>query len=66
MVEQGNAQATTVSTIMLQGYAPYALRWLVDSFGMTPGHIDHNFTPGATADLVLFLGDDWAANNPLP
>jgi hypothetical protein len=33
---------------------------------MTPGHIDHEFTPDAEMDLVLILGDDWANNNPMP
>ena len=50
----------------LQGPAPYGLRFLVDAFGMTPGHIDHRFDPEAETDLVLTLGDDWANNNPMP
>lgn len=65
VVEEGNAQATTVSTIDLMGATPYALRWLVESFGMTPGHIDYRFSPDSTVDIELILGDDWANNNPM-
>ena len=66
VTETGSAQATTVSTIDLQGTTPYALRWLVETFGMTTGHIDHRYAPEAEADIVLTLGDDWAYNNPMP
>jgi len=66
VVGTGSTQATTVSTVDLQGPTPYGLRFLVDAFGMTPGHIDHEYTPDAEMDLVLTLGDDWANNNPMP
>ena len=66
VVGTGSTQATTVSTVDLQGPAPYGLRFLVDTFGMTPGHIDHRYAPDAEMDLVLTLGDDWANNNPMP
>jgi hypothetical protein len=65
VVEVGFAQATTVSTIDLMGATPYALRWLVETFGMTPGHIDHRFSSESTVDIELILGDDWANNNPM-
>ncbi len=67
VVEEGNApDVTTVSEVTIQGPAPYALKWLVETFGMTAGRITNAFTPGAAVDLVLVLGDDWAANNPIP
>ena len=62
----GTGQSTPVSTVDLQGTTPYALRWLVETFGMTTGHIEHRFAPDAEADIVLILGDDWAYNNPMP
>ncbi len=58
--------ATTVSTVDLQGPVPYGLRFLVEAFGFTPGHIDHRYAPDAEMDLVLTLGDDWANNNVMP
>ncbi len=61
----GNAQSTTISTVDLQGTTPHALSWLVETFGMTTGHIDYRYAPDADADIVLILGDDWANNNPI-
>ncbi len=67
VVEVGNApNTTTVSEVTIQGPAPYALKWLVETFGMTAGRIKNAYTPGAAADIVLVLGDDWASNNPMP
>ena len=66
VVGVGTADPTTVSTVDLQGPTPYALDWLMETFGMTPGHLDHRFVPDAEADLVLILGDDWANNNTMP
>lgn len=66
VVTEGNADATTVSSVTLHGETPYALRWLAETFGMTAGRIKHAFTPNAAVDLVLILGDDWASNNPMP
>jgi LCP family protein required for cell wall assembly len=66
-LESGNAAAeTTVSKITIQGSCPYALRWLVETFGMTAGAIQHDFVPDAEPDLILILGSDWATNNPIP
>jgi len=65
-IAEGYAQATTVSSVTLQGEAPYALRWLAETFEMTAGRITHDYFPDAQADLVLILGDDWASNNPMP
>jgi hypothetical protein len=66
VVETGSAPSTTVSSVILQGTASYSLKWLADTFGMTVGRIEVDYAPGATADLVLTLGDDWALNNPMP
>jgi len=66
VVGVSGSSATSVSTIDMQGLTPYALRWLMETFGMTPGHMDHEFMPDAEADLILNLGDDWANNNSLP
>jgi LCP family protein required for cell wall assembly len=66
VVEEGNAQYTTYSSVTLQGSTPYGLKFIVDAFGLTAGRITHTYTPGATLDIILILGDDWAANNPLP
>ena len=66
VVDVGNTIGITVSSVIIQSATPYGLQWLVDTFGMTAGRIQFGYTPGATADLVLTLGDDWASNNPMP
>ncbi len=65
-VEAGSAAYTTVSTIAIQSSTPYTLHWLVETFGITAGGIKHAFSPESPFDLILVVGDDWAANNPLP
>lgn len=66
VVAEGNVASTAGSTISVEGPAPYALRWLMEAFRMTPGHVRHNFAPEGEVDIVLVLGDDWASNNPIP
>lgn len=67
VLENSAAEEITVSSVTVQGPAPYGLRLIVEAFGMTAGQITHSFNPDrSVADLVLVLGDDWAANNPLP
>jgi LCP family protein required for cell wall assembly len=66
VVEEGNTSAATVTSVTIQGTTPYALRWLTETFGITVGQISHTYTPDAAVDIVLILGQDWAANNSLP
>ena len=62
----GFANPTAVSSVTLQGPTPYALKWIVDTFGMNGGQIKHDFVPSSETDIILILGDDWAYNNPMP
>ncbi len=66
VVEEGNAQYTTYSSVTLQGSTAYSLKFITESFGLTAGRITHTYSPGATLDIILILGDDWAVNNPMP
>jgi hypothetical protein len=62
----GFANPTAVSSVTLQGPAPYALKWIAETFGMNTGQINHDFSPNSETDIILILGDDWAYNNPMP
>ncbi len=62
----GFANPTAVSTVTLQGPAPYTLKWISETFGLTNGQIKNDFSPEAETDIILILGDDWASNNPMP
>ncbi len=45
---------------------PFALKFLGDLMRIAPGKIVIQFDPNAAADIELYLGSDWAANNSLP
>lgn len=67
VVETTTGEGVAVSSIIIQGPAPYGLRLISEAFGFTTGRITQSFNPDRSVpDLVLVLGDDWAANNPLP
>lgn len=66
VVGVGSIQYSAISTMDLRGPAPYALRWLMETFGLTQGHIKFSFDPDSDADIVLILGDDWASKNLMP
>jgi LCP family protein required for cell wall assembly len=67
VLESTAGEEVTVSSVTVQGPAPYGLRLIAEAFGMTAGQITQSFNPDrSVADLVLVLGDDWAANNILP
>jgi LCP family protein required for cell wall assembly len=61
----GYANPTATSRVTMQGPTPYALRWITDTFGMTPGQIRHDLLLDPEMDIILTLGDDWAYNNPI-
>jgi hypothetical protein len=44
---------------------PYTLRYLIDLLHVAPSEIYITLDPEAEADLTVYLGADWAANNPL-
>jgi len=65
--EVGVGTTTAISSVTLQGFAPYGLNWIAETFGISVGQITNNFTNDRTQpDLVLVLGDDWAYSNPMP
>ena len=67
VVEETNAAYQTYSTITFYGAKPYTLHYLVDLFKIIPStRIVYAYDPAATVDLVLYLGDDFAANSTLP
>jgi LCP family protein required for cell wall assembly len=67
VVETGYGNASAISSVILQGPAPYGLRWITETFGLAGGQITNDFTPDRTQpDLILLLGDNWANNNPMP
>lgn len=67
VVEEINSDYQVYSRITLYGSKPYTLKYLVDLIKIAPSsNIVYAYDPNAPVDIVLQLGDDWAANNTLP
>jgi LCP family protein required for cell wall assembly len=68
VINNGNAsQATTVTKIIDHTGRPYILKYLKELFKINSSlQIISNYDPAATADIEIILGDDWAAQNPMP
>jgi hypothetical protein len=58
----GEVYAST--TIIDHTGNPYILKYLVDLMHVSPGKIYLRFDPNVTADVEVYLGNDWAAQNP--
>jgi len=54
------------TTIIDHSGNPYALKFLVDLMHISPNKIYIRFDPNHSADIELFLGEDWGVRNPLP
>ena len=67
VVETGNAEQYTATTqITFYTGKPYTLKYLVDLMKINKFRIRHFFDPNSPADIVITVGDDWAASNPMP
>lgn len=67
VVETGNAEKyATYTEITFHTGKPYTVKYLVDLMQISEFRIRHFFDPAHSADIVIVLGDDWAANNPMP
>jgi LCP family protein required for cell wall assembly len=67
VVETGNAeQYSTTTQITFYTGKPYTLKYLVDLMKVNQFHIRHFFDPNTPADIVITVGDDWAASNTMP
>jgi LCP family protein required for cell wall assembly len=53
--------------IIIHNGGPYALRAIVQIFNIgTTQRIRFDFNAQADSDIEIIIGDDWAANNPMP
>jgi hypothetical protein len=67
IVQVTNADQYYVNTTVVDlSGSPYALKFLVDLMGISPAKIYLHFDPNSSADINLYLGDDWASQNTLP
>lgn len=59
-------QLYSATTVIDYTGNPYTLRYLAQLMGIQPAQIKFEFRQDSELDVVVFLGSDWAANNPLP
>lgn len=61
-----NSDYTTYTKIIDYTGKPYTDRYLVDLMQITPYSIFLQYDPSSQVDILVILGDDWAASNPMP
>ena len=66
VISTGNGEYTTYTRVIDYTGSPYTVRYLVDLMGITRYSIFFEYDPNSTVDVVVILGDDWAANNTMP
>jgi LCP family protein required for cell wall assembly len=45
---------------------PRTVEYLAQFFRIVPSQLYHSYDPESNFDIIIILGDDWAANNPMP
>ncbi len=66
IVEEANADYTVYSQVYVYQGTPYTLRGISEILGLNANNIHYRFDLDAGFDLIVVLGDDWGANNPMP
>jgi LCP family protein required for cell wall assembly len=54
------------TTIFDYSGKPKTVEYLAQVFGVVPSRLYHSYDPSSLYDIVIILGDDWAANNSMP
>jgi hypothetical protein len=67
VVETGNAdQLYTLTNLIDYTGNPYTLKYLAELMNVSSNQIYSRYDPASPVDVVVVLGNDWAANNPMP
>jgi LCP family protein required for cell wall assembly len=54
------------TTIIDYSGKPHTTQYLAELLRTAPGNVYHRFDPDSPYDIVVILGNDWAANNTMP
>ena len=67
IVDIANAEQIYPQTTLID-YAgkPYTLAYLAEILNVPPGKIYQRYDPSSESDIMIILGEDWAANNNTP
>jgi LCP family protein required for cell wall assembly len=67
VAETGNADQIYANTTLFDYTGkPYTLKYLTEQMGVSPNRIFSRYDPTSPVDVVVILGNDWAANNSMP
>jgi LCP family protein required for cell wall assembly len=67
VVEAANASHISGLTLMtVLNSKTYAMKYLSETMRIPSVQITSKFTPNSPTDLVIVIGSDWVANNPMP
>lgn len=65
--EVGNAEKyTEKTTIYDYSGKPYTVQYLLKTMELSEAHFSYRYQPETTYDILIILGEDWAAQNPMP
>jgi len=59
-------QNYTQTTIIDFSGKPHTTQYLAELLHTVPGNVYHRFDPDSPYDIIVVLGNDWAANNTMP
>ncbi len=59
-------EAYNFTTLIVYNGKPYTIQYLADTMKIVPSRIFFSYDPASEIDIEINLGEDWAANNPLP
>ncbi len=63
----GNATEVAAYTIIIDySGKPYTVQYLVEMMNIQSSSIYNRYDPNSEVDIAILLGDDWAAENPMP
>jgi LCP family protein required for cell wall assembly len=67
VVEIGSAsEGYTYTTIIVHNSKPYTLAYLAEIMNVPSTRIFNKYDPNKNTDIIVFLGSDWASDNPMP
>ncbi len=62
----GNTDAVAYTWVIDHTGNPYTVQYLIDLMNISPNNFRVRYDPDAQADIELWLGTDWANDNPMP
>jgi hypothetical protein len=67
VIEIGSAsEGYTYTTIVVYNSTPYTLAYLAEIMNVPSTRIFNKYDPNKNTDIIVFLGSDWASDNPMP